>query len=85
MRKPSLFNLKKIFLVSIIQFITLPNFLFAQNTGSDANFEWAKGFGGASFDRGNDIAVDAVGNVYTTGYFGGVADFDPGPGTFNLN
>jgi hypothetical protein len=33
----------------------------------------------------NSIAVDAYGNVYTTGYFGGVVDFDPGPGTYTMN
>jgi len=43
--------------------------------------QWARNIGGA---RGDNIKVDAAGNVYTTGYFGGVADFDPGPATFYL-
>lgn len=30
------------------------------------------------------IAVDSTDNVYTTGHFYFTADFDPGPGTFNL-
>jgi hypothetical protein len=46
--------------------------------------EWAKQIGGAGYDSGLSIAVDASGNVYTTGIFQGTADFDPGPGTFNL-
>ncbi|HRD56669.1 MAG TPA: T9SS type A sorting domain-containing protein [Ferruginibacter sp.] len=45
------------------------------------NLQWAKNIGGS---RGDDIKTDAAGNVYTTGYFSGVADFDPGPGTFYL-
>jgi len=47
-------------------------------------FEWAQQIGGTTFDRGYSIAVDVSGNVYNTGYFSGKADFDPGPGTFNL-
>ena len=40
--------------------------------------------GGTSQDWGRDDAVDSAGNVYTTGYFIGTADFDPGSGTYNL-
>ncbi|MBK8821718.1 MAG: SBBP repeat-containing protein [Anaerolineales bacterium] len=41
--------------------------------------------GGTEFERGNSIAVDLNGNVYTTGLFGGMdADFDPGPDIFIL-
>lgn len=45
---------------------------------------WAKATGGPNDDRGNSIAIDASGNVYTTGLFWGTVDFDPGAGTFNL-
>ena len=47
-------------------------------------FAWAKAMGGAGSDYGNAIALDASGNVYTTGQFKGTVDFDPGAGTFNL-
>ena len=50
----------------------------------DAFFAWAKNMGGSDGDSGGDIAVDADGNVYTTGYFRNTADFDPGAGTLNL-
>lgn len=49
-----------------------------------ALFSWAKNIGGSNGDSGGDIAVDADGNVYTTGFFRNTADFDPGPGTYNL-
>lgn len=46
---------------------------------------WARRLGGSAvFDRGHGIAVDAAGNVYTTGFFNDTADFDPGSGTFNM-
>ncbi|MDX1910595.1 MAG: SBBP repeat-containing protein [Saprospiraceae bacterium] len=49
------------------------------------NFEWAKRIGGLNFDHGTSVTTDVSGNVYTTGYFVGTVDFDPGPGIFNLN
>jgi hypothetical protein len=51
---------------------------------AQANFDWAKKVGGISSDYGSSVAVDASGNVYTTGGFQGTVDFDPGPGTFTL-
>jgi hypothetical protein len=33
---------------------------------------------------GKSIAVDSSGNVYITGVFAGVADFDPGTGVYDL-
>jgi hypothetical protein len=40
--------------------------------------------GGSSNEIGYSIAVDKIGNVYTTGYFIGTTDFDPGVGIYNL-
>lgn len=45
---------------------------------------WSIGVGSTLFEVANDIAVDAQGNTYSTGFFKGTADFDPGPGTHNL-
>ena len=39
---------------------------------------------GESSSRGISVAVDAGGNVYTTGSFLETVDFDPGAGVFNL-
>ena len=49
------------------------------------NFQWAKHMGGTNRDTGRGIATDADGNTYTTGYFIGISDYDPGPGVVNLN
>lgn len=46
---------------------------------------WAKQIGGVAYDRVTDIAIDASGNVFSTGYFNGVVDFDPGVGTFTID
>jgi len=52
----------------------------------NVNFAWAKQIGECgSNNAGNLIAVDASGNVYTTGRVTGTVDFDPGPGVFNLS
>ena len=47
-------------------------------------FEWVKNLGGTSLEGANSVAIDASGNIYATGTFHGTADFDPGPGKFNL-
>ncbi|MBI4648130.1 MAG: SBBP repeat-containing protein, partial [Bacteroidia bacterium] len=58
--------------------------IFISKLDALGNFVWAKQLGGIDHDIGRSIAVDGSGNVYTTGYFQGIAVFDPGPGTYNL-
>jgi len=59
--------------------------VFISKLDSEGNFIWAKRMGGMLADAGHSIALDVSGNVYTTGYFTGIADFDPDEvGVFNL-
>jgi len=58
--------------------------IFISKLDTDGNFVWAKDIGGAGSQTGTAIVVDGGGNVYSTGSFYGTADFDPGPGTYNL-
>jgi hypothetical protein len=48
------------------------------------NFIWAKQLGGTFADRANSVTTDANSNIIITGWFSYTADFDPGPGIFNL-
>lgn len=59
--------------------------IFITKFDPSGNYVWAKSLGGARYNFGYGITVDASGNVYTTGWYDGTVDFDPGPGTFNLS
>src|SRR5262249_53189884 len=68
--------------------------IFVAKLDGTGNFTWARSRGGLGGDAGLALAVFGAGNVYVTGYFGWdvydegapglIADFDPGPGTFQL-
>src|SRR6185436_5718046 len=59
--------------------------IFITKTDASGNFVWAKSMGGYYDDAGTAVALDGSGNVYITGNFDGLVDFDPGPGIFNLS
>lgn len=77
-----------------ISFNSIPNSPVLNSSGgndicifklnSSGNFQWAKKMGGLETDYGADIAVDGYGNIYTTGFFLGKADFDPGKNVYPL-
>ena len=57
---------------------------FIQKLDANGNFIWAKQIGGTAQDLSYSIALDPSGFLYTTGYFSGTADFNPGTGTYNM-
>lgn len=59
--------------------------IFICKLRNDGSFLWAKQIGGILSDAAYSIGLDEQNNVYTTGFFFDVADFDPGPGTFMMN
>jgi hypothetical protein len=58
--------------------------IFVSKLDGSGNLVWARQMGGPDVQQSFSVAVDGAGNVYTTGYFRGTADFDPGPGVTNL-
>lgn len=58
---------------------------FISKLDPSGNFVWAKKIDSpTNFNIGVSLTSDASGNVYTTGYFDGIADFDPSASIFNL-
>lgn len=51
--------------------------MFVSKFDGNGNLLWAKQLSGSSYDLGQGVAVDGAENVYTTGSFYNVADFDP--------
>lgn len=59
--------------------------IFVSKLSSSINFRWAKRMGDSGLDTAFAISIDAAGKVYTTGYFSETVDFNPGPGTHELD
>ena len=58
--------------------------IFISKLDVNGNFIWAQSFGHWGWDAANSVCVGNSGNVYVSGIFNEVVDFDPGPGVFNL-
>lgn len=59
--------------------------IYVSKLDNNGNFVWARQISGTSNESAYAIDLDASGNIYITGKFQGVVDFDPGPGTFTLS
>lgn len=65
--------------------LTVFGFASILNLNAQApTYDWAAATGGTGSDWAYSVDADNAGNTYTTGYFYGTADFDPGAGTTNL-
>jgi hypothetical protein len=58
--------------------------MFLAKYDSDGNYIWAKSILGNYDVTGSDIALNADGEIYTTGYFSGTVDFDPSAGVYSI-
>ncbi|PLW93351.1 MAG: hypothetical protein C0592_06415 [Marinilabiliales bacterium] len=58
--------------------------IFVQKLDSNGNFVWVEKMGSTDSDNGNSITIDDYNNVFSTGFFNGIVDFDPDTGTTNL-
>ncbi|MFT4668244.1 MAG: hypothetical protein ACI9XB_005227 [Gammaproteobacteria bacterium] len=51
--------------------------IFVLKLDTSGDFVWAKSFGDESLDIGSGIVLDKSSNLYVSGYFRGIVDFDP--------
>lgn len=59
--------------------------IFMVKLNSAGNLVWAKSMGSTAYDNGTDLVLDKNGtNIYLTGQFENMVDFDPNVGTTNL-
>jgi hypothetical protein len=70
-------DMKRFIIISIIQFY-FTGLFYTQN------FSFARQMGGPGIEQALGIALDASGNVYTTGYYQQYGDYDPGPATYTI-
>lgn len=64
------------------EFIIEPNGntdVFVQKMNSDGEFLWAINIGDSGFDKATAIVTDSEDNIYVTGTFKDIVDFDPDP------
>ncbi len=58
--------------------------IFILKLNSDGQWQWGDTFGADEDDEGNSIICDKAGNVYSTGSFRKLVDFNPDPPVVNI-
>jgi hypothetical protein len=58
--------------------------IYINKVDANGNLIWVKKSGSSTNDEGLSIINDNSGNIYSTGYYSGIADFDPNASTYNL-
>lgn len=58
--------------------------IFIAKYNASGAYQWAKRMGGSYDDLGYSLSLDGSGNIYVTGFFQYIADFDPSSSTANL-
>jgi len=58
--------------------------VFLLTLDNAGNYSGVVKVGGTGADRPSRMTMDTAGKLYLTGTFSGNAEFDPGPGTFNI-
>src|SRR5690606_20983985 len=54
--------------------------IFVLKLDNSGNYLWGKSFGSTTGGENiQGLTLDAAGNIYTTGQFNGIGDFDPHP------
>jgi hypothetical protein len=62
------------------------NDIFIEKLDPQGEMVWIKVIADWAHESGEDMVIDAQGNLYIVGYFGWTAvDFDPGPGIFYMS
>lgn len=61
------------------------NDIFVLKLSGNYVLSWVKQIGGLMNEAAHSISIDPSGNIFLTGYFSGVVDFDPGINSFSLS
>jgi hypothetical protein len=68
----------------VLLIISLASIFPAISFSQNLQFDWALQMGGSGGELAYVLKIDNFGNLYTTGFFSGKCDFDPGEGTYYL-